>query len=76
MIDSRRMRWAGHVARVEAKSNAYKILVLKPEGKRPLKRPRQRGGEDIKIYLREIEWGGMKWIHLAQYVDQNRVGNS
>jgi hypothetical protein len=49
MIKSRRMRWAGHVARIGEKRNAYRILVGKPEGKRPLGRPRRRG-----VHLREI----------------------
>jgi hypothetical protein len=54
VIKSRRMRWAGHVARMEEKRNAYRILVEKPEGKRPLRRPRCRWVDNIKIYLREI----------------------
>jgi hypothetical protein len=49
IINSRRMRWAGHVARME-KRNAYRILVGKPEGKRPLGRPRRRWVDNIKIY--------------------------
>jgi hypothetical protein len=59
MIKSRRVRWAGHVARIGEK-NAYRILVGKPEGKRPLGRPRRRWVDNIKIYLREIGWGGME----------------
>jgi hypothetical protein len=54
MFKSRRMRWAGHVARMEDKRNAYRILVGKPEGKRPLGRPRLRWVDNIKIDLREI----------------------
>jgi hypothetical protein len=54
MIKSRRMRWAGHVARMGAKKNAYRILVGKPEGKRPLGRPRRRWVDSIKMDLREI----------------------
>jgi hypothetical protein len=46
--------------------NAYKTLVGNPEGKRPLGRPRLRWVENIKIYVREIRWGGMDWIDLAQ----------
>jgi hypothetical protein len=53
-IKSRRMRWAGHVARMGAKRNAYRILVGKPEGKRPLGRPRRRWMDNIKMGLREI----------------------
>jgi hypothetical protein len=65
MIKSRRMRWAGHVACMEEKRNAYRILVGKPEEKRPLKRPRCRWEDNIKIDLRVIEWGGVDWIDLA-----------
>jgi hypothetical protein len=62
------------------KRNAYSILVGKPEGKRPLGRPRRRWVDNIKIDLREIGWGGMDWIDLAQDWDQwralvNRVMN-
>jgi hypothetical protein len=53
MIKSRRMRWAGHVVRMEAKRNAYRILVGKPEGKQPLGRPRRRWVDNIKIDPRE-----------------------
>jgi hypothetical protein len=51
-------------------TNAYTILVGKPEGKRPLGRLRRRWADDIKTDLREIEWGGMDWIELAQDRDQ------
>jgi hypothetical protein len=54
MIKSRRMRWAGHVVRMVEKRNAYRILVGKPEGKRPLGRPRRRWVDNIKMDLREI----------------------
>jgi hypothetical protein len=53
MIKSRRMRWAGHIARMGKKRNAYMILVGKPEGKRPLGRPRCRWENNIKMDLRE-----------------------
>jgi hypothetical protein len=59
MITSRRMRWAGHVARMGAKKNAYRILVGKPEGNRPLGRPRRRWVDNIKIDLTEIRWYGL-----------------
>jgi hypothetical protein len=52
--------------------NAYRILVGKPEGKRPLGRPRRRWVDNIKINLREIGWDGMDWIELAQDRDQWR----
>jgi hypothetical protein len=70
IIKSRRMRWARHVALVGDKRNAYRILVGKPEGKRPLGRPRRRWEDNIKMDLREIGWGGMEWIHVAQDSDQ------
>jgi hypothetical protein len=64
------MGGAGHVARVGEKRNAYRILVGNPEGKRPLGRPRRRWEDNIKMDLREIEWGVMDWIDLAQDRDQ------
>jgi hypothetical protein len=65
MIKSRRMRWAGHVTLMGAKRNAYRILMGKPEGKRPLGRPRHRWLDNIKIDLREIGQGGMDWNDLT-----------
>jgi hypothetical protein len=53
--------------------NAYRILMGKPEGKRPLGRPRRRWVDNIKIDLREIEWDGMDWIDLTQDGDQWRT---
>jgi hypothetical protein len=73
MIKSRRMRWAGHVARMGAKRNTYRILVGKPERKKPLGRPRRRWVDNIKIDLREIERDGMDWIDVAQVRDQWKV---
>jgi hypothetical protein len=73
MIKSRRMRRAGHVARMGEKRNAYRILVGKPEGKRPLGRPRCRWVDHIKMDLREIGWDGVDWIDLAQVRDQWRA---
>jgi hypothetical protein len=70
MIKSMRMRWARHVARMGKKRNAYRILVGKPEGKRPLGRPRRRWVDNIKMDHREIEWDVMDWIDLAQDRDQ------
>jgi hypothetical protein len=58
-MKSRRMRWAGHVACMEAARNAYRILVEEPEGKRPLGRSTCRWGDNIKMDLREIGWDGM-----------------
>jgi hypothetical protein len=57
-IKSRRMRWAGHVARIGEGRNVYRVLVGKPEGKRRLERPRRRWEDGIKMDLREIGWGG------------------
>jgi hypothetical protein len=58
IIKSRRMRWAGHVARMEVKRNVYMLLVGKPEGKRPLGRPRRRWMDNIKMDWRRIGTGG------------------
>jgi hypothetical protein len=72
-IKSRRMRWAGHVARMGEGRNVYRVLVGKPEGRRPLGRPRRRWGDGIKMDLRETGWGGVEWIHLAQDRDRWRA---
>jgi hypothetical protein len=69
-MKSRRMRLAGHVARVGEKRNSYRILVGKPEGKRQPGRPRGRWEDNIRIDLREIRGGGMDWIDLSQDMDQ------
>jgi hypothetical protein len=60
-----RMRWAGHVARMGEKRNAYRILVGNLEGKRPLGRPRRMWVDNIKMNLRERGWDGINWIDLA-----------
>jgi hypothetical protein len=65
MIKSRRMRWAGHVARMGEKRNAYRILVGKTEVTRPLGRQSRGWVDNIKMDLRKIEWHGMDWIDLA-----------
>jgi hypothetical protein len=57
IIKSRRMRWAGHVARMGEKRNAYRLLVGKPEGRRPLGRPRRRWVDNIRMDLGEVGWG-------------------
>jgi hypothetical protein len=59
IIESRRMRWAGHVAQMREKRNSYRILVGKPEGKRPLGKPIRRWEDNIRMDLRERGWGGM-----------------
>jgi hypothetical protein len=66
IIKSRRMRWAGHVARMGEKRNVYRLLVGKPEGKRPLGRPRRRWMDNIKIDPSEIGLNVVDWIVLAQ----------
>jgi hypothetical protein len=65
-IKSRRMRWAGHVARMWEGRCVYRVLVGRPEGKRPLGRPKRRWEDNIKMYLREIEIDGANWIQVAQ----------
>jgi hypothetical protein len=72
-IKSRRMRWAGHVARMGEGRNVYRVLVGKPEKKRPLGRPRHRWEDGIKMDPREIGWGGVECIHLAQDRDRWRA---
>jgi hypothetical protein len=67
------MRWAGHVARVGDKSNVYRILVGKPESKRPLGRPRRRWVDSIKMDLRKIGWNVVDLIDIAQDRDQWRA---
>jgi hypothetical protein len=66
VIKSRRMRWAGHVARMGKERGVYRVLVGRPECKRPLGRPRRRWEYNIKIGLREIRVNVANWIRLAQ----------
>ena len=73
VIKSRRIRWAGHVARVGEGRGVYRVLVWKPGGKRPLGRPRRRWEDNIKINLQEVGSGGMNWIDLAQERDRWRA---
>ena len=65
MTKSRR-RWPGHVKCVKERRGVYRVLVGKPEGKRPLGRPRHRWKDDIKMELQEVGCGGIDWIELAQ----------
>jgi hypothetical protein len=65
LFKARRMRWAGHVARIEERRNAYRLWVGKPEGKRPLGRPTRRWLDNIRMDLVEVGWGDMDWIGLA-----------
>ena len=73
VIKSRRMRWAGHVARVSEEKGVYKVLVGKLEGKRPLGRPRRRWVDNIRMDLQEVVCGYMDWIGLAQNRDRWRT---
>jgi hypothetical protein len=72
-IKSRRMRWAGHVVRMGEEKNVYRVLMGKPKGKRPLGRPRHRWEDGIRMDLREIGWGSVDWIKLAQDRDRWRA---
>jgi hypothetical protein len=73
VIKARRMRWAGHVARMGEVRDAYNILVGRPERRRPLGRPRHRWVDNIKLDLREIGFGDVDWINLAQDRDRWQV---
>jgi hypothetical protein len=66
VIKSRRVRWAGHVARMEERRGVYWLLVGKPECKRPVGRPRRRWEDNIKLELRETGIDGANWSRLAQ----------
>ena len=66
------MRWAGLVARMGERRGVYRVLVGKPEGKRPLGRPRRRWEDNIKMDLQEVGCGGMDLIYLAQDWDRWR----
>jgi hypothetical protein len=67
------MRSAGHVARMGEKRNAYRLLVGKPEGRRPLGRPRRRWLDNVRMDLVEVGWGDVAWIGLAQDTDRWRA---
>jgi hypothetical protein len=71
-VKSRGMRWAGHVARMGEERKVYKVLVGKPEGKRPLGSPRRRWEDGIRMDLREIGLGRVDWIRLSQDRDRWR----
>jgi hypothetical protein len=73
VIKARRMRWAGHVARMGELRGAYNILVGRPEGRRPLGRPRRRWDDNIKMDLRKTGFGDVDWIHWAQDRDRWRA---
>ncbi|KAJ4452194.1 hypothetical protein ANN_03712 [Periplaneta americana] len=69
----RRLRWAGHVAHMGESRNAYRVLVGRSEGKRPLGRPRRIWEDNIKMDLREVGYDDRDWINFAQYRDQWRA---
>ena len=73
VIKSRRMRWAGHVARMGEGRGVYRVLVGKHEGKRPLGRPRRRWEDNIKMDLQEVGCGNVDWIDLVQNRDRWRA---
>ena len=70
VVKSRRMRWAGHVARMGEDRGVHGVLVGKPEGKRPLGRPRRRWEDNIKMELQEVGGGRGDWMELAQERDR------
>ena len=72
LLNSRIMRWAGHVARMGEKRGVYRVLVGKPEGKRPLGRPKHRWVDNIGMDLQEVGCGYVDWIGLAQDRDRWR----
>jgi len=70
VIKSRRMRWAGNVARIGEGRGVYRVLVWVPEGKRLLGRPRRRWEDNIEMDLQQVGCGGMGWIELAEDRDR------
>jgi hypothetical protein len=73
VIKSSRIRWAGHVARMGEGRGVYRVVVGKPEGKRPLGSPRRRWEDNVRLYLQEVGCGREDWIGLAQDGDRWRV---
>ena len=73
VIKWRRIRGAGHVAGMCERRRAYRVLMGKPEGKRPLERPRRRWKDSTMLDLQEVGCGGMDWIDLAQDRDRWRA---
>ena len=73
VVKSRRMRWAGHVARMGEGRGVHRVLVKKPEGKRPFGRPRRRWEYNINMDLQEVGVGSGDWMDLAQDRDRWRA---
>jgi len=73
VIKSRRMRWTGHVARMGEERGVYRVLLGKPEGRRPLGRPRRRWVDNIRMDLQEVGCGYMDWIGLVKVRDRWRT---
>ena len=73
MIKLGKMRSAGHVARMGERRGVYRLLVRKPEGKRPLGRPRRGWEDNIKMNLQKVRCGGVDWFELAQDRDRWRA---
>jgi len=67
------MRWAGYVARMGEERRVYRVLLGKPEGRRPMGRPRRRWMDNVRTDLQEVECGYMDWIELAQVRDRWRT---
>jgi hypothetical protein len=75
VIKWRRIRWAGHVLCMDEERGVYRVLVGKPEGRRPLGRPRCRWVDNIRMTLQEVGCGYMDWIGVAQVADACECGN-
>jgi hypothetical protein len=73
VVKSRRIRWAGHVARMGEERGVHRVLVGKPEGKKQMGRPKRRWEDNIKIDLQEVGGGGVNWMELAQDRDRWRA---
>jgi hypothetical protein len=73
VVKSRRMRWAGHVARMGEERGVHRVLVGKPEGNRPSGRPRRTWEDNIKMDVQEVGGGRGYWMELAQYRDKWRA---
>jgi hypothetical protein len=73
VVKSRRMRWAGHVARRAEEKGVHRVLVEKPEGKKPLGRPTRRWEDNIRMDLQEVGGAGKDWMKLTQDRDRWRA---